>query len=124
MVEHTCEHLNKLKAQEIRARCNLDPTGENNLLAKHAGSCNWAVLQPFHFDYTSQDTPQHNSLVELAFPYLSGKTQATMGGTLVLGNACRKVAFKAVPCATQFDCLVAVEVYTTILQCMINIYLV
>ena len=57
MVEHTCEHLNKLKAQDIPARyIYLDPAGEKNLLAKHAGSRNWAVLQPLDFDYTSQDT--------------------------------------------------------------------
>ena len=40
----------------------LDPAGENQKLVKRAGSSNWAMLQPIDFEFTSQDTPQHNSL--------------------------------------------------------------
>ena len=54
--------------------------GENQKLAKHAGSSDWARLQPIDFEFTSRDTPQHNNLAELAFPYLAGEARAMMGG--------------------------------------------
>ena len=74
MVERTCEHLHKLKTRGILVRyVRLDQAGENQKLAKHAGSSDWAILQPIDFEFTSRDTPQHNSLAEIAFPYLAGK---------------------------------------------------
>ena len=53
------------------------------MLAKRTGSSDWAMLQPIDFEFTSQDTPQHNSLAELAFPYLARKARAMMGGAMV-----------------------------------------
>ena len=74
MVERTCEHLHKLKTRGIPVRyVRLDPAGKNQKLAKRAGSSDWAILQPIDFEFTSRDTPQHNSLAELAFPYLARK---------------------------------------------------
>ena len=67
-------------------------------------------MQPIDFEFTSRDTPQHNSLVELAFPYLARKARAMMGGAMVPDNLQSKVALEAISCATQLDGLVVVEV--------------
>jgi hypothetical protein len=68
------------------------------------------MLQPLDFEFTSRDTPQHNSLAELAFPYLAGKARAMMGGAMVPEDIKSKVALEAISCATQLDGLVVVEV--------------
>ena len=110
-VERSCEHFHKLKTRGIPVRyVRLDPAGENHKLAKRAGSSDWAVLQPIDFEFTSRDTPQHNSLAELAFPYLAGKARAMMGGAMVPDDLKSKVALEAISCATQLDGLVVVEV--------------
>ena len=84
MVEKTCEHLNKLKSWNISVQyIQLDSSGKNQTLAKHAASINWAILQPLDFEFISHDTPQHNSLVKLAFSYIAGKACTMMGGALV-----------------------------------------
>jgi hypothetical protein len=111
MVEHTCEHLHKLKTHGIPVRyVRLDPAGKNQKLAKRAGSSDWAILQPIDFEFTSRDTPQHNSLAELAFPYLAGKARAMMGGAMVPEDIKSKVALDAISCATQLDGLVVVKI--------------
>jgi hypothetical protein len=111
MLERTCEHLHKLKTHGIPVRyLRLDPAGKNQKLAKHAGSSDWAILQPIDFEFTSQDTPQHNSLAELVFPYLVGKARAMMGGAMVPENMKSKVALEAISCATQLDGLVVVKI--------------
>ncbi len=75
-VERSCELFNKLKTRGIPVRyVRLDPAGENHKLAKRAGSSDWAALQPIDFDFTSLNTPQHNSLVVLAFPYPQGRLE-------------------------------------------------
>ena len=84
MVKRTCEHLHKLKSRNIPVQyVRFDPSGKKQKLPKRVASSNWAVLQPLDFEFTSHDTPQHNSLAELAFPYLAGKVCAMMGGALV-----------------------------------------
>ena len=73
-VERTYEHLHKMKSRGIPVLYIwLDPAGENHKLAKRAANSEWAALQPLDFEFTSRDTPQHNSLAELAFPYLAGR---------------------------------------------------
>ena len=62
------------------------------------------------FEFTSRETPQHNSLAELAFPYIAGTTRAMMGDTMVPDDLHAKVAFEAIACATQLDGLVVVDV--------------
>ena len=81
----------------------LDQVGKNQKLAKYAGSSDWATLQPIDFEFTSQDTPQHNSLAELAFPYLAGKAHAMKGGVMVSDDLKSKGALEATSCATQLD---------------------
>ena len=111
MVERTCEHLHKLKSRNIPVRyIRLDPAGENQKLAKRAGSSDWAILQSLDFEFTSCDTPQHNSLEELAFPYIAGTARVMMGGALVPDDLRVKVALEAIACATQLDGLVVIDV--------------
>ncbi len=50
----------------------LDPAGENHKLEKRAESVDWKPIQLVEFEFTSRDTPQHNNLAELTFPYLPG----------------------------------------------------
>jgi hypothetical protein len=87
----------------------LDPAGENQKIAECTGSSDWAMLQLIDFEFTSRDTPQHNSLVELAFPYLDGKAHAMMGGAMVPDDLKPKVALEAISCTTQLDGLVVVD---------------
>jgi hypothetical protein len=113
MVEHTCEHLNKDKVRScniLMQYIRLDPTGESHKLAKCTGSSDWAVLQPLDFEFTSWDTPQHNNLAELAFPYLAGMTHAMRGGTWVPNDLHGRAALEAIACATQLDGLVTIKV--------------
>ena len=87
----------------------MDPAGENQKLAKHARSSDWTILQPLDFVFTSQDTPQHNSLVELAFPYIAGTARMMMEGALVQDEMQAKVTLEAIACATQLDGLVVID---------------
>ena len=82
---------------------------ENHKLAKRAGNSEWAALQPLDFEFTSCDTPQHNSLAELAFLYLAGKARAMMGAARIPEDIKCKVALEAIACATQLDGLVVVD---------------
>jgi hypothetical protein len=111
MVERTCKRLHKLKTRGMPVRyVRLDPAGKNQKLAKHTGSIDWAILQPIDFEFTSRDTPHHNSLAELAFPYLAGKARAMMGEAMVPEDIKSKVALEASSCATQLDELVVVKI--------------
>ena len=67
------------------------------------------MLQPIDFEFTSHDMPQHNSLAELAFPYLAEKAHAMIGGAKVPDGVCYKVALEAIACTTLLDGLVMVE---------------
>ena len=79
MVEPTCKFLNKMKARGIPVRTiQMDPGGENLKLEKRCQSQEWQALQPIEFEVTSRNTPQHNSRVEVGFPYLVGKGKAMM----------------------------------------------
>ena len=96
--------FSQLKSQGIHVHyVRLDPAGENHKLAKHTGSNEWAVLQPLDFEFTSRETPEHNRLAELAFPYLAGKARAMMGAARVPEDIKSKVALETVLCVTQLD---------------------
>ena len=88
----------------------LDLAGENYKLAKRTGNSEWEAIQPLDFEFTSRDTPHHNSMTELAFPYLAGKARAMMGAARVPEDIKSKVALEAIACATQLDGLVVVDV--------------
>ncbi len=103
--------LTQAQIKEIPVRhVRLDPSGENQKLAKQAASSDWAVLQPLEFEFTSCDTTQHNSLVELVFLCLAGKACSMMGGALVPDELHAKVAIEEIACATQLDGLTVVTV--------------
>jgi hypothetical protein len=83
MVKHTCEHLHKIKSQGIPVwYVHWTQWEKIKLLAKGTGSSDWAVVRPIDCEFTScnTNTPQHNDLAELAFPYLAGKACVMMGG--------------------------------------------
>lgn len=88
----------------------MDPACENPKLAKRAGNSEWAAFQPLDFKFTSRDTPKHNSLAELAFPYLTGKARAMMGAARVPEDIESKVALEAIACTTKLDGLIVVDV--------------
>jgi hypothetical protein len=73
----------------------LDPAGKNIELENRVDSVVWKPLQPVDFDFTSCDTPQHNNLAELSFPYTAGKARAMMGAAHVPDDACGKLVIKA-----------------------------
>ena len=57
-MEHTCEHFHKLKTWGIPVRfVRLDPEGENQKLAKHAGSSDWAMFQQSILDLRHKTPP-------------------------------------------------------------------
>jgi hypothetical protein len=66
MVEPTCQLVQNLKnkGKDIRIiRCN--DGGENAALEKQMNSSDWKM--GIKFEYTGRNTPQHNSLAEVAF---------------------------------------------------------
>ena len=111
MVERTCEWLNQMKARNIPVLIvRMDPGGENIKLEKRAKSVDWQSLQPIDFEMTSRDTPQHNNLAELSFPYLAGRARAMMGAANIPVDTHGKVAIEAIKLATMLDGL-AIVVY-------------
>ena len=58
------------------------------------------MFQPIDFEFTSRDTSQHNSLPELAVPYLAENAHAMMVGAMMSDDLKSKVALKAKSCAT------------------------
>ena len=96
MVETTCEWLNQMKAYGVPVEIiRLDPAGENLKLEKRCKTATWQALQPLKFEFTSRDTPQHNNLAELAFPYLAGRVHAMMGAAWIPAGTHGKVCVEA-----------------------------
>ena len=123
MIKRTCEHLHKLKSRNIPVRyVRLDPSDKHQKLAKHVASSDWAILQPLGFEFTSCDTPQHNSLAELAFLYLARKARVMMGGTLIPDDLCKKVALEAIAFANQLDGLVVIDMNGKIATCNVHMF--
>ena len=73
MPEQMCQWLNSMKARGFMVKIiRLDPAGENTALEKRVETAEWKDLQPIDFEFISRDTPQHNNLAELSFPYVAG----------------------------------------------------
>ena len=109
MVEPTCEWMNQMKAKAMEIKvARLDPAGENVKLEIRSKSADWKLATKFEF--TSRDTPQHNNLAELAFPYLAGRARAMMGAAHIPDNSRGKVSLEVLKCATMLDGLRIVEV--------------
>jgi Integrase core domain. len=77
IVESSCEQF-KLWKQQGRAvkiiRC--DNAGENKLLEQRANSVAWQL--GISFEYTARNTPQQNSLAEVAFATIANRGRAMM----------------------------------------------
>ena len=110
-MEHTCEFMHKMKQKGILiSKIRLDPASENKELENRVGCVAWAPFQHVDFEFPSRDTPQHNYLAELAFPYLAGKARAMMGAAHIPDDVRGKLAIEAIKCATQPDGLRVIKV--------------
>ena len=77
MVEPTCELLHQWtqNGQKIHKLC-MENAGENIKLESRLKGVVWK--NPVVIDYTTRDTPQQNSPVEVDFYALANKAYATM----------------------------------------------
>ena len=77
MIEPTCKMMHQWgQAGILIKKLRMDNTGENIALEKRLRSESWK--NPVEIKYTARDTPQQNSLVEVAFYALSNKARAAM----------------------------------------------
>jgi len=79
MPDQMCKWLNIMKANaKPIPNVRMDPGGKNIALEKLVTVAEWKNLQPIKFEVTSRETPQHNNLAELAFPYIAWIARAMM----------------------------------------------
>ena len=72
MIEPTCELMHRWGQVGILIKkLRMDNAGENIALEKRLKSESWKT--PVEIEYTARDTPQQNSLVEVAFYALANK---------------------------------------------------
>ena len=77
MVEPTCELLHRWgQAGVLIKKLRMDNAGENIALEKRLKSESWK--NPVEVEYTARDTPQQNSVAEVAFYALANKARAAM----------------------------------------------
>ena len=77
MVEPTCEMLHCwMQSGKIISKLRMDNVGENKKLASRVQSVAWKI--PIEIEYTTRDTPQQNSPVEVAFCALTHNARTTM----------------------------------------------
>ena len=88
----------------------LDPAGDNTPVEKCIETAEWKDLQPIDSEFTSCDTPQHNNLAELSFPYIAGIVSAMASEANIHTGTRGKKAIQTIKCATQLDGLVIVKV--------------
>ena len=95
--EQMCQWLNSVKAGGLKVKViRLDPAGKNVALEKQVETVEWKDLQPIGFEFTSRDTPQHNNLAELSFPYIAGIARSIMSTANIPVGTRVKVAIKAI----------------------------
>eukprot|EP00956_Cyclotella_meneghiniana_P017443 scaffold28424_cov41-Cyclotella_meneghiniana.AAC.3 len=110
MVEPVVELLTMLNGLGRHIKMiRMDPGGENLKLEKRLKMVDCAHLAPVKCELTALDTPQHNSLVEVAFPYLAGLARAMMTAARISDSIRPKVAVEAITTACQLDGLKLVE---------------
>jgi hypothetical protein len=88
----------------------VDPGGENIKLEKRLKNVDCAHLALVKCELTARDTPQHNSLIEVLFPYLAGLAHAMMISVHIPDSVRPKVAVTAILTACQLDGLKLVKV--------------
>jgi hypothetical protein len=77
IVEYVCEQFKKWQQADLRVqvvRC--DNGGENKALEQRAQSADWQL--GLQFEFTGRNTPQQNSLAEVAFATLANRGRAMM----------------------------------------------
>ena len=77
MIEPTCELMHQWgQAGILIKKLRMDNAGENIALEKRLKSESWK--NPVEIEYTTRDTPQQNSLGEVAFYALANKARVAM----------------------------------------------
>ena len=77
MIEPTCELMHRWgQAGIVIKKLRMDNAGENIALEKRLKSESWK--NPVEVEYTAQDTPQQNSMAEVAFYALANKARVAM----------------------------------------------
>ena len=72
MIEPTCELMHRWgQAGILIKKLRMDNAGENIALEKRLKSESWK--NPVEIEYTARDTPQQNSMTEVAFYALANK---------------------------------------------------
>ena len=72
MIEHTCELMHRWgQAGMVIKKLRMDNASENIALEKRLKSESWK--NPVEVEYTARDTPQQNSMAEVAFYALANK---------------------------------------------------
>jgi hypothetical protein len=90
----------------------MDNAGENKLLQQRCQSKDWQF--DIVVEYTARDTPQQNSLAEVAFATLANRGRALMYRANVPYATRHKVWREAFKMATLLDGLVLVELNGTV----------
>ena len=77
MVEPTCKLMHRWGQPGVQIKkLRMDNTGENIALEKRLKSESWK--NPVEVEYTARDTPQQNSVAEVAFYAVANKARAAM----------------------------------------------
>lgn len=109
MVEPVCTKFKQWEtAGKPVTHLRMDNAGENKKLQARAESADWKL--GLKYEYTARDTPQQNSLVEVAFGTVGNRGRAMMIAAN-LPEKERPVLFReAFKCATQMDNLMVIKV--------------
>lgn len=112
MVDPACVLFTELTKRGISIRrLRMDPGGENIKLEKKVKSVALApTLEPLDIEYTSRNTPQHNSRAETSFTTISGRARAMMNQANLPDEVRGKLSIQALTLATLLDGLVPIMI--------------
>ena len=109
MVEPTCVKINLWKEKGLPVNTvRLDNAGENKLLQQRASSADWKL--GLEFEFTARDTPQQNSIAEVAFRTIANKGRALMTAANLPEELRFRLFAEAFQAATLLDGLMVVTV--------------
>jgi hypothetical protein len=109
MVKAVASRLDTMKETgKHPAYLQMDMTGENKMLATRLASADWK-LNDTMVEFTSRDTPQQNSLAEVALRTLASRARAMTVAANVPPEH-KKFTVAAIQHATVLDNLVPVEI--------------
>jgi hypothetical protein len=107
MVEPTCQLFKKWEQEGMPVKVvRLDNAGENKLLQDRCESKDWKL--GIKFEFTARDTPQQNSLAEVAFATIANRGRAMMYQANIPYKLRFKVWTEAFKTATLLDGLVPI----------------